>query len=329
MKTWRELEAEQPYAVQVLTNSIKRNRVSHAYLLQGMRGTGKLELAKTLTKAIFCAYLVEAEPCQECNTCIRIESGNHPDVHFIKPDGQSIKIEQIRHLQKEFTYSGVESNKKAYVIEGAETLTVNAANRILKFLEEPSKQTTALLLTENGQAMIPTIRSRCQIIDLQPLQTNTLEKQLIEHEVPAEFARLLVVLTNNLTEAIELFEDAAFADTRNLVVQWMKVVAEQKDDLYLFVHQRWLSELKERTSLELGLDLLLIAYKDLLYYLLGDLNRIILFDQTDENVLQYALQYQKSDILRYLNVILYAKRELKQNVQPTLVMEKLALQVKK
>lgn len=329
MKTWRELEVEQPYAVQVLTNSVKRNRVSHAYLLQGMRGTGKLALAKTLTKTIFCEYLVEAEPCQECHTCIRIESGNHPDVHFIKPDGQSIKIEQIRHLQKEFTYSGVESNKKAYVIEGAETLTVNAANRILKFLEEPSKQTTALLLTENGQAMIPTIRSRCQIIDLQPVQTNTLEKQLIEHEVPAEFARLLVTLTNNLTEALELYEDAVFADTRNLVVQWMKVVFEQKDDLYLFVHQRWLSELKERSSLELGLDLLLIAYKDLLYYLLGDLDRIVLFDRTDEKVLQYALQYQKADLLRYLNVILYAKRELKQNVQPTLVMEKLALQVKK
>src|SRR5699024_11770175 len=73
---------------------------------------------------------------------------------MIEPDGQSIKIEQIRQLQKEFTYSGVESNQKVYIIEGAETLTVNAANRILKFLEEPSQATTAMMLTENGQAML-------------------------------------------------------------------------------------------------------------------------------------------------------------------------------
>src|SRR5690625_5027570 len=95
-------------------------------------------------------------------------------------DGQSIKIEQIRDLQKEFSYSGLESTRKVYVISGADTLTVNAANRLLKFLEEPSKTTTAMMLTDNSQSIIPTVRSRCQIIALQPLNPLLLQLPLTE-----------------------------------------------------------------------------------------------------------------------------------------------------
>src|SRR5690606_18903914 len=128
----------------MLMNSIKRNRVSHAYLINGEHGTGKEEFALLIAKVLFCLERNEVEPCQKCINCKRIESRNHPDVHWIEPEGKSIKKEQIENLQKEFTYSGLESNQKVYVIKEADTLTVNASNRILKFLEEPTRQTTAI-----------------------------------------------------------------------------------------------------------------------------------------------------------------------------------------
>src|SRR5690625_4179741 len=180
MKTWSEVAKIQPLASKIITHSIIKNRISHAYLIQGERGTGKEAIALLLAKGLFCEHRQGVEPCQICNICKRIESGNHPDVHWIQPDGRSIKTEQIENLQKEFTYSGLESSQKVYIIIGSDTLTLNAANRILKFLEEPGKQTTAIMLTENSQSIIPTIRSRCQVIDLQPLNPLLFRYQLIE-----------------------------------------------------------------------------------------------------------------------------------------------------
>src|SRR5699024_7684752 len=131
-----------------------------------------------------------AEPCHQCHDCKRVESGNHPDLHWIEPEGQSIKKEQIDHLQKEFMYSGLESNKKIYVVKQAETLTLNAANRILKFLEEPNRETTAILLTENGQSIISTIRSRCQVLDLAPLNPIQFQQQLMNDGISEANAKL-------------------------------------------------------------------------------------------------------------------------------------------
>lgn len=117
MKTWSETAEVQPLASRIITNSIQKDRLSHAYLLQGERGTGKEAVALLLSKALFCSSRTGVEPCQECHECKRIESGNHPDIHWIEPDGQSIRKEQIEHLQKEFSYSGVESEQKVYVID--------------------------------------------------------------------------------------------------------------------------------------------------------------------------------------------------------------------
>ncbi|MFX3864258.1 DNA polymerase III subunit delta', partial [Streptococcus suis] len=92
------------------------------------------------------------------------DSGNHPDVHWIEPDGQSIKKGQIEALQEEFSKTGVESNQKLYIIRHADKMTNNAANSLLKFLEEPHRGTTAVLLTEQYHRMLPTIISRCQVL---------------------------------------------------------------------------------------------------------------------------------------------------------------------
>src|SRR5690625_1469986 len=151
---WEGMKEKQPIIMKMLENSINQTRISHAYLFVGNKGTGKFEIARLFAMSIFCKTRTAAEPCMECSDCRRIMSGNHPDLHTIVSEGASIKKEQIEHLQKEFTYTGLESNKKVYIISQAEKMTANASNRLLKFLEEPSQQTTAILLTENSNSLL-------------------------------------------------------------------------------------------------------------------------------------------------------------------------------
>lgn len=329
MKTWEDVSKTQPLVSKIITNSINKERVSHAYLIQGERGTGKEAIALLLAKSLFCQYKKDAEPCQSCPSCKRIDSGNYPDVHWIKPDGQSIKIYQIEELQKEFVYSGFESNQKVYIIAGSDTLTLNAANRLLKFLEEPSKKTTAILLTENSQAIIPTIRSRCQMIDLKPLNPFLFQKKLMELNMTETNARLLSALTNSVDEAFSYSEDEWFSTARKIVFQLVDLYASYADDTFTFIHQQWLPHFKDREQHERGLDLLVLLFKDILYDQIGHNESMVSFSEDDERLKKARVRYSQEDLLIILNLILEAKTKLKQNVNPTLVMEQLTLHIQR
>lgn len=329
MTTWSEMEKLQPLASRMITNSITKNRISHAYLIQGERGTGKEAIATLIAKGIYCEQLTGVEPCQSCRMCKRIDSRNHPDVHWVEPEGQSIKIEQIKNLQKEFTYSSFESNQKVYIIKGADTLTLNAANRILKFLEEPGQQTTAILLTENSHSIIPTIRSRCQLIDLKPLHPKQFQEQLIASDMSQKDAVLMSALTNNMDEAFEWSRDEWFAEARKLMLQLIEILIDPSEDAYLFIHNHWLKHFKERVQLARGIDILLLAFKDILYAHLGKDKSMIVFDTNDDRLQQLILSYSQEDLIQILHNLLDAKRHLKQHVNSTLVMEQLTLQIQR
>ncbi|TGB00836.1 DNA polymerase III subunit delta' [Halobacillus salinus] len=328
MQTWNEMKELQPLAAQMLMNSFKKNRISHAYLFQGSRGTGKKDMAALFAKAIFCPNREGAEPCQNCRECKRIDSGNHPDLHWVEPDGQSIKKEQILHLQKEFTYTGLESNRKVYIVVDADKMTTNASNRLLKFLEEPSKQTTAMLLTESGQTMLDTIRSRCQLLAFQPLNPARVEKRLVEEGVSQSNAKLLAALTNNLSEALEMNEDEWFANVRKLVIQLIEVLQNKPNEGLLFINHQWMPHFKERTQMQRGLDVLMLWFQDVINDYL-DRDDAMVFITEKERVSQAAMKWSRQSAAHCLSKILEAKRKINQNVHPNLVMEQLTLQLQR
>lgn len=329
MDKWSVVAKSQPLVSKIITNSIKRDRISHAYLLQGGRGTGKTAIAMLLAKTLFCPNKQGVDPCQTCNVCKRIESRNHPDVHWVEPEGRSIKIDQVQHLQKEFIYSGLESNQKVYVVTHADTLTLNAANRILKFLEEPNQQTTAIMLTENIQSIIPTIRSRCQIIDLQPLNKTRLQDKLMAENVTVSNAKLISALTRDITEALAMNEDAWFAQARKVMLQLVGRYIAHSTDTILFIHQYWLSHFKELEQQELGLDLLLLAFKDILYDQIDHKEACVVYSEDSESLEKARLAFSQERLIHILQMILKAKRKLQQNVNPTLVMEQLTLHIQR
>lgn len=157
---------------ELLQQSIQKQNILHSYLWVGNEGIGKSLFAKEFAKMILCEEQSHNEkqqnkerqiiPCRTCKSCIQFEGESHPDFMQIQPeDGKSIKIEQIRFLQEKIAEKPVTSNKKVYILENAETMTREAANSLLKTLEEPPEYAILILLTSNESKLLTTIKSRC------------------------------------------------------------------------------------------------------------------------------------------------------------------------
>lgn len=329
MHGWTDFAETQPLASKVMINSIMKNRLSHAYLVQGERGTGKKTFAKLLAKTLFCENRQAANPCERCHACRRINSRNHPDVHWIEPEGATIRNEQIDYLRKEFAFSGVESTQKVYIITQTETLTTHAANRLLKFLEEPNIASTAILLTEHRQAILPTIRSRCQWIDLQPLNEKVFQQKLQgleDIQITASQSRLLSALTTNIADAIELHEAEKVYRVQQLVKRLFQALNEDYEVRFLFIHEHWLPTLKEKEDQALGIELLLLACRDMIHAQVGSKDSLRFFEDTDP-VLQTTIErFSNRRLVNMLKSTLEAKQKWEQHVHPTLVIEQLILQ---
>ncbi|GIN74336.1 DNA polymerase III subunit delta' [Bacillus sp. J14TS2] len=324
---WQDFEQEQPVAAKVLKSGIEKNRVAHAYLFEGEHGTGKRAASMLVAQSLFCTELENGLiPCEQCVNCKRILNGNHPDVHIVEPDGLSIKIDQIRSLRAEFNKTGLESKKKFYIIIDAEKMTNSAANSLLKFLEEPHVQTTAILLTEQSQQMLPTIISRCQTITFQSLPANVVVEKLISLGVHPTKAPLLSAMTNQVQEALDLDHDDWFAQARNIVLKLYEVLKQNPLYAMTSLQNEWNGHFKERAQMDMGLDLLLFIYKDILYIQLGKEEQLIYPDQ-QKKLAGDALQTSAGRLSEQMMAILEAKQMLQANMNPQLLMEQLVLKL--
>ena len=159
-----------------LKKSINNNQISHSYLFVGIEGIGKKMLATELAKAILC--LNDNKYCNNCKSCVEFDGNNNPDFLYIEPDGNSLKIEQIREMQKKAQEKPIISNKKVYIIDNADKMTVEAQNSLLKTLEEPPEFVTIILIGSNENAFLTTIKSRCMIIRFNSVDNKTMTEYL-------------------------------------------------------------------------------------------------------------------------------------------------------
>ena len=169
----------QDHIVTTLTNQIKANRIGHAYLFCGTRGTGKTTVAKILAKAVNCQHPVNGSPCNECEMCKAIQAGTSMNV--IEIDAASINgVDNIREIREEVAYRPTEGNYKVYIIDEVHMLSTGAFNALLKTLEEPPSYVMFILATTEAHKIPITILSRCQRYDFHRISIDTIADRLSE-----------------------------------------------------------------------------------------------------------------------------------------------------
>ena len=239
-----QLRACQPLQFERFVHILEQGQLNHAYLFSG--NFGSLEMALFLSKSLFCSEKTGIFPCEKCRNCKLIEQEEFPDVTIIKPLNQVIKTERIRELVGQFSQSGIENQRQVFIIEQAEKMHVNAANSLLKVIEEPQSEIYIFFLTDDEEQMLPTIRSRTQIFQFKK-QVSTLMSQLEEAGLVKNKAKLLAQFSQSQAEADKLVHQAGFwtlVDESERLFSWL--LASKKESYLQVAKLTSLADDKEK-----------------------------------------------------------------------------------
>ena len=227
-----ELKAWQPDQFDRFVRILEQDQLNHAYLFSGFFGS--LEMVQFLAKSLFCTDKVGVLPCEKCRNCKLIEQEEFPDVTLIKPVNHVIKTERIRELVGQFSQAGIESQQQVFIIEQAEKMHPNAANSLLKVIEEPQSEVYIFFLTSDEEKILPTIRSRTQIFHFKK-QEEKLIHQLEQAGLVKKKATLLAQFSQSRAEAEKLANQTSFwtlVDESEHLLTWL---VDKKKESYLQV----------------------------------------------------------------------------------------------
>ncbi|WP_305041852.1 DNA polymerase III subunit delta' [Geoalkalibacter sp.] len=305
----------------ILRRVLASDRLAHAYLFTGPEGVGKRLMALALVRALFCPQ----QGCGTCVACRKVDHFNHPDLHLLEPDGASIKIEQVRGIQREFSYRPLEAPRKVCLIEHPEKMQTAAANALLKTLEEPTGEALFILLSAHPEQVLPTIRSRCQPLTFGRLPAELLKKDLVRRlEIDEMAGHLLAALSEgSFRKALGRDRDLFLDGRRDFLKQVTALSPGSVLPLFDLSHS--LAEDKER--LPEFLEILEAFYRDVLLTLHGrpedDLVNIDLL----EKIRRTAMRETVSSVLTKLEAIQTARHHLGRNVNRQLAMDHLLLRL--
>jgi len=198
----------QDRAINFLKQVMASEKIPHAYLFVGIPGVGKTTTAVALAQAINCQTPVNQEGCGRCKSCRQLVGGNFPDLEIIRPDGQNIKIGQIRELNRGFGFKPIAGRYRISIVHQAERMTEEAANAFLKTLEEPPEGNILILNVTEPLNLLPTIVSRCQKVPFRPIPAGLISHWLLtKKDLDEEKALVLARLSGgSLGRALEMWE---------------------------------------------------------------------------------------------------------------------------
>lgn len=311
-----------------LQNAISMNKVSHAYIINGERSSGKEFIARIFAMTLQCEKR-GTEPCGECHSCKQALSNNQPDIIYIsheKPN--TIGVEDIRgQINNDIGIKPYSSPRKIYIMNEGEKMTVQAQNALLKTLEEPPEYAVILILTTNVDALLPTILSRCVVLNMKPVSDALVKKYLMEElGVPDYKANICVAFARgNIGKAKLLASSEEFEKVKDEAITLVKYI----NDMEISEIVKAIKKITEyKFDVNDYLDILSVWYRDvLLYKATKDINSLIFKDELPQ-IRKVADRSTYEGIEIIVNALQQAKRRLDANVNFDLTMELLLLTIK-
>lgn len=301
--------------IQILREYIKHSRLSGSYLFAGEDGIGKKLVAKTLAKALNCENETQ-DSCDRCASCLKIERGQYPDMHCLDTEASdSIKIEYIRQLQKDINLRPYAGRKKVFIIDDAHNLTPEAANALLKILEEPPEDSLIILISAKPALLFKTIISRCKMLRFCPLQRAKLE----------EILRRDFHLANNTAHYLAYFCEGRLG--RALKLKDTDILKEKNRiiDGFALARRPGLENLpvENRNNVRSYLNILAAWFRDIYFVKIGmPTTELINLDRKDE-LLKVISRYTLFDLEGIFNSLSNSLSYLEQNINTKLLLSNL------
>lgn len=256
------------------------NQISHGYIFEGPKGTGKFDMAKIFAQSILCK-IKGPEPCEVCSSCIKANSGNHPDIQYLDLQEDSIKRQDIDAILNKIYTRPYESDRKIFIINESQKMTVQAANAFLKTLEEPPEDTIIILITTNINLLLPTIGSRCQHFRFEEISFNEIQRILIRDFNSSESeAILLAGYSKGILQRAINIKNKTF-DLLTLRNQVLEIIDELMDGgrFTSFKFEKYFDQNKEH--IEEIIEIMMIWFRDVLFYKADLKEKIINIDKIE------------------------------------------------
>lgn len=303
------LQENQPKFYNLIKNEFIQNKIPHAFLLVGNNTKVPLNY---LAMSLICD---ETLACEKCNDCRKVLENKYGDI--IRYDGKetSIKKGDIEYIQDTFKKSSLEGKAKIYIIENIESATKEAMNTLLKMLEEPTSGIYAIFTTNNISRVLPTILSRCQVIDIKPDSKEIIYKALIKSNIPEEAAKILTYLSASEEEAKNLY-DERFEYMQTEVINFIEDLYTKRMNLIINVQTNLLKNYKERDDIKLFLNMLVLAMKDM-FHVKHNQNLVFSAHYDFFN----SLQIDENKLIKQIEIILETIYTIESNANLLMLMD--------
>lgn len=320
MKTKEYLINKQHIVYQVLKNSFKNKKTSHAYIISGSKGSPILDTAIFLAQSLVCLNKDENNlACEECINCQKIKNNAYVDYKLI--EGVDLKNDVTLAIQDDFNKSSVENEDiKIYIINLIEKAPVASLNKLLKFIEEPNSNIVAIFTSNSVDSILQTIVSRCQTITLKEFMVSDLIEYLVNNNVSYEDAWLISKISNNAEKNLDLVNDVTFNLVKNQLANSLKHLGNKNDYFIVDFLVEGMKNLTENSSIELFLDMLEVCLLEAIIKQEDKEHKSVIFD---EHISKISEKYQHIDHM--IDDITKAKIDLLSNANKNLVFDKLLI----
>jgi DNA polymerase-3 subunit delta' len=317
MKFALYLQKHEPLAYKTLFEAAKNNRINHAYLLTGENGTPLMETATFFAKTILCQHPNPLAD-ESCNSCERIDHGSYADLRVLGTEETSIKKEEVNSLIDDFSQTARERKGiMVYIINLVENMTVEAVNSLLKFLEEPTGKTYAILTSQNPSRVLPTIVSRCEVVRILPLSQTEVISDALEDGVKQEDAEILSYFVSSGEAIKEESQSPEFDKAKSAFIAALKGLGKGRKDAVFAFENEVIPLVNGKEGARYFFDMLSLAYKDLISLSLSRSTLLTSYAKLIEPLTKWVKNPQKD-----LGTILHFRGEVELNINiPLLINE--------